>query len=92
MSVGAPIEMLGIEVGFVKNIELITPTLAKILIAVQKNTPFSENIKAKIIARNFPENIMPAYMAVELLESNDSTKAYTPKFKTQYPIIPLISS
>lgn len=92
LSVSAAVEMLGIDVGYVEAIELITPKLARIVIAVKKNTPFSADITAKIVAEKPANKRHPGAMVVELLLAKDKANTYAPRFKTQYPIIPILPS
>lgn len=92
MVISSPVEMLGIEVGSVEQIELLKPRLARVVFSVDKKTPMTDRIKAKIITKGLSGKGFTGYVFIDLAEYPDTVKTFMPPIATRYQALGLVSN
>lgn len=90
MIVSSPVEMLGIEVGSVQKIELLKPDLARIVFSVDKKTPMTDKVVAKIIAKGLSGKGLTGYVFIELSAAKKIITPFNPDNDNRLPTLSLL--
>jgi phospholipid/cholesterol/gamma-HCH transport system substrate-binding protein len=92
MIVSSPVEMLGVEIGSVKKIDLVNAKLVKILIAVDANTPIDDDTAAQITTKGLAGRGFTGYVYVTLKKVSQDSQLLNVKTNNNYPTIPTLPS
>src|ERR1700738_5361672 len=87
LTVDAPIEFHGVEVGKVKNIRLVNPRSVAIVLSIDKSAPVTSASVATITSRGLATRGYTGYVYIPLDDVNIHSRPLTTRSGEPYPII-----
>jgi phospholipid/cholesterol/gamma-HCH transport system substrate-binding protein len=87
LTVDAPIEFHGVEVGKVKNIRLVNPRSVSIVLSIDKNAPVTSATVATITSRGLATRGYAGYVYISLDDVGIDSRPLTTRSGEPYPII-----
>jgi phospholipid/cholesterol/gamma-HCH transport system substrate-binding protein len=85
--IDAPIEFHGVEVGKVKNINLMSPRLVSIVLSIDKSAPVTSASVATITSRGLATRGYTGYVYISLEDVGVDSRPLTPRPGEPYPVI-----
>jgi phospholipid/cholesterol/gamma-HCH transport system substrate-binding protein len=87
LSVDAPVELHGVEVGKVRNVELIDPRSVSILLNVRKDIPMTMATVATITSRGVATRGFTGYVYISLEDAGTDARPLVAEAGNPYPVI-----
>jgi phospholipid/cholesterol/gamma-HCH transport system substrate-binding protein len=87
LSIDAPIEFHGVEVGKVKTIRLISPHLVNIVLSIDKSAPVTTASVATITSRGLATRGYTGYVYISLDDVGIDSQPLIPRPDEPYPVI-----
>jgi phospholipid/cholesterol/gamma-HCH transport system substrate-binding protein len=92
LSIDAPIEFHGVDVGKVKNIRLVSPRSVSIVLSIDKSAPVTSASVATITSRGLATRGYTGYVYISLDDVGGDSRPLTTRPGAPYPIIPTAPS
>jgi phospholipid/cholesterol/gamma-HCH transport system substrate-binding protein len=92
LTVDAPIEFHGVDVGKVKNIRLVSPRSVSIVLSIDKSAPLTSATVATITSRGLATRGCTGYVYISLDDVGIDSRPLITRPSAPYPIIPTAPS